>query len=511
MTLLLVSAILAGCEDPGTKPSSCVQNGAICAGVDEGALGTGAWYVDGATCSRTLYVREGATGGTGTEAAPFGDLPEAAAVTTAGDCIALAAGQYAGAELSGSVSLLGKGSTLTTVTGVGSSVTLRLTGGSGGLIRGLRVSGDGRGIVLERTAQVVIESVEILGTVGAGMQTVDATDVTLRHLHVADVRVTTDVPPVAAGISSVGGSGITVEASLVERTAGTGILLQTAAGGVRTSVIRDNQGYGIAAACESSTACETPPSVTVAGNRLSGNAGVGIWLSGVQAVVQSNQVTGTIWKGTVSRGIEVQNCADVRIEDNDCDAGDDFGLLLHRSSGQLTGNAVRSNEGRGIWIQNLGSDSPDQVVALAENLVEDNRLIGVGANGRVAIDIVGGRITGTREVVIMLPTGGFAMGDGAQGLPDSTVNISGVHFERNDRVAVLADDVTSFTVSDCVFGTESLADGVIVYNTDPGLIASTGNTTVGSVMVVPNAFMPEDPLEYDKSEVALSAAANALR
>ena len=92
-TTLCVAAVFVACGgDEGEDVLQCVElDGTdVCAGVDETTLGSGTYYTDSTgsvSCTAVVYVRAGATGGTGTESAPFGDLPAAAAAAGPGECI----------------------------------------------------------------------------------------------------------------------------------------------------------------------------------------------------------------------------------------------------------------------------------------------------------------------------------------------------------------------------------------------------------------------------------------
>ncbi|MCC7542562.1 MAG: hypothetical protein IT379_40480, partial [Deltaproteobacteria bacterium] len=105
----------APCEPwPSEGPTPCAAGEAHfpgrsgCEPLGSACPTAGSWATDLPASGATIvYVRPGATGGTGTSGAPFGTLAEALAAASDGDVVALAAGTYPRATLTRAVTLWG--------------------------------------------------------------------------------------------------------------------------------------------------------------------------------------------------------------------------------------------------------------------------------------------------------------------------------------------------------------------------------------------------------------------
>ena len=107
-----------------------------------------------------------------------------------------------------------------------------------------------------------------------------------------------------------------------------------------------------------------------------------------------------------------------------------------------------------------------------------------------------------KTAVMVNEMSGIQMGDGIEALPGSDLQVVGVTFERNGRAAILADQVTSFELTDSLFDRETQPYTVVVYNTSDTAISAAGNLAFDDSPVLPNELMPPDPLEYNAEELA---------
>ncbi|MFH2005405.1 MAG: right-handed parallel beta-helix repeat-containing protein [bacterium] len=240
-----------------------------------GDCGTGTWgnVVGDPT---TLYVDQtaDATGADGTPQAPYVTILDALAVVADGGQIAVAAGEYnERLMISSPVRLAGRCSELVTIRG---SVLLgqplppvsigALAGGT--TIRGVTLTGPGRGLVIIGAHQVAVEEVEVVGTGDVGIRIAVDGAASLRRVKVAD-------------------------------TAYTGVLFKGSSLEVDECVIRDTRaatdallGRGIEAQCDPDTG--TCGTVLVTSSLVSGNREIGIGVFGVDAEIRSTVVRDTL-------------------------------------------------------------------------------------------------------------------------------------------------------------------------------------------------------------------------
>ncbi|MFH2005634.1 MAG: right-handed parallel beta-helix repeat-containing protein [bacterium] len=499
--LVALLIFVGGCkkDDGGDDWSGqCVEHAASCAGVPARALGSGTWYTENATCAQIWYVRDGATGGTGDQSAPFGDLPDAATVAADGDCIALSAGAYSGATLSGGVSLLGAGAGVSTISTTGTAV-LALVNGAGALVRGVQLTGGLVGLYTSDASQLTVESVLVNAVQRIGVQIVGGADITLRQLRIADLLLAPG-DDAAVGLTSIDAQGLFVESVLVENNPGSGIIVRDGDIWVRDSVIRNNDGYGIAGSCPGCTS--TRPQVILHNNLVQGNELVGIWLMSVDAEVRDNLVADTRnaqvpGSPPTSRQIETNNVPVLELFDNQLDLGEDIGVLLHESSGELGGNVISNHGGRGIWAQNIAGTNPSSFL-LTDNEVVGNREVSVGLKGDCDVTISGGVVSDTQDKPIVVEGHSSVVGDGVQALTDTILDVQTVTFDANGRTGILVDGAVDATVTNSQFG-ESDVDAIVVQNVswDP-FDSISGNTGTGGVQIGYTEFTsPTDFLAWD--------------
>jgi hypothetical protein len=506
-------AILLGCSTVGLLASckeksepareTCVEFRGVCAGVEAMNLGSSTWYTDGATCANTLYVKEGSSGGNGSQQSPFGDLPEAAAVASAGDCIALAAGDYNSVVLPDSVSVLGRGAASTTVT-VANTIPLTILGGQDILVRGLKLTGDGWGIVIKNATNVRVESVSAEGLMAVGAFVENAWQVTLDHFWVSDLRPQ-EITNVGVGVAAVDATDIRIENTLVERCSGSGVVFRNSDMLLQNTVIRDNEGYGAASSCPDCTTVF--PAAVVRSTLVENNEGVGVWLKRVAATVEQVEIRGTRRnKFGLSRSFEAVEIPNLQMSDNNIQAGEDMGIFLHMTSGSMTGNRVSDHGGRGIWMQQCDNPAqcPDPLTFhISQTEVTGNQEVGVGVNGDCQVTIDGGQISNTVLKDVIIDNKGEHVGDGLQILTDSTVEITGATLDANGRVQVLVDGAFSFKVENSVV-TGAIERAIVVQNMtgwDPGESVRNNTDGVGGTV---GHTEPSDPFGWDPGEIPVS-------
>ncbi len=488
---VLCVVLVGGCkegEDEGGR--DCVESSTGCAGISQTTLSGSTWYTEGATCATVLYVREGAAGGDGSQSSPFADLPEAAAVAVAGDCIALAAGAYQGATIPGTVSLLGVGSELTTVG------PLLVIGGSDALIRGVQVNGDDTGIEVQAAQRLRVEEVLVLQTARMGVFLDGGSQITLRNIRVAQVSPhAQDATPVGNGVVSVDVEALVVDRVLVEGNEGNGLVHFGGSIEITGSVFRENRGYGVAVGCSLSGSCATPPLVSVQDNQVLDNLGVGLWLAQVEATVERNLVSGTGMDVMgLARNIEAAWIQNLIMRDNVVQNGEGFGVLLTATSGELDGDSIIGHLGRGVWVQNP-EGLPRVNVWVTGADIRDNHQVGLGVLGPCDLEVQQSQVVGTRLGVVLVGNTTIEQGDGMQAVVGASLVVQAVTFEGNERTAVMADLAQLVDVQNCTFGEEQTEGAIVISRTDAGQINTLDNTGPGGVPVAPE--MPPDPLEYD--------------
>lgn len=506
----LMSLGLVACSGEDDPETQCVDMPGGCAGVEQAVLGEETWYTEATgqvSCSEILYVKAGAKGGTGTQAAPFGDLPEASSVAVGGSCIALSGGSYQGAELPPSVSVLGKGVAKTTVTGTGPHRAALTVSGSGVLVRGLRLTGEGPGLAIHDATQVEVRSALVEEVLGMGISVRDATGILIAQVRVAGVvPATAAANDVGVGILVERGDAIQVIRSLVERCQGSGLIHYGNELVMEGSVIRRNDEYGVAATCWASP-CVPAPMITIRGSLIEENRGVSIWLTEVAGTLDEVIVRGTARDDTgFSRSLEGINLPDLEVLSSTIETGEDLGVLLHSSHAVIRDSIVAGHLGRGIWIQDPRA-AGDSMVEILNSEVVGNAQVGIGALGSCTVMVMETELRGTILAGVPTDTGHVEQGDGLQALPGSIVAVDRVLFEDNDRQSILADDVSYLTVVGSTF-LDAAADPILVQNigvddiNQATNIESGDNQGIGGAAVAP--VMPPHPLGLDTSEISVS-------
>lgn len=276
LLLPLLALTLAGCgsqaEDPA--PTSCDARAKVdgaCPGVTSGAIS-----VDGIACSATL------------EATPS-DVDGKLASAASGSCVLLSAGAFGALKLPANVSLIGKGSSSTSVGG------LEVVAGGAATVRGMKIGGAG------------------LVVSGKGNLTID-------RVHVLDVG---KVPGVSATDTNVT---------------------------ITTSTIENGGGFGVAASCKMDCAAGKP-TLVMRRVMVRGNKVVGIWAHGVDTTLEGVQVAESRAQNFLyGRGIEVAEGGSLKASKFAVLDNEDVGVYIDRSSADLKTFAI-SNNVRGVQLQ----------------------------------------------------------------------------------------------------------------------------------------------------------------
>lgn len=195
----------AGCEDIGT---ACPADGA--------------WAADLPTDRTVVYVRAGATGGTGTTASPFGTIAEGLSAA-GGGVVALTAGRYDeaifvddGTTLWGACT---EGTVLTNTSPL--AVPILLIRGTGGGIRNMTIGEDPRLGVHITGGTAELHGVEIRNAVGFGLL-VSGGELHGERVVVRDI-LSDPMTGLGRGVQVEYGATATIDGLVVERVIATGI------------------------------------------------------------------------------------------------------------------------------------------------------------------------------------------------------------------------------------------------------------------------------------------------
>jgi hypothetical protein len=484
---LVIVAVSGACQDPPPDGSECVTapGRGTCIGVGTEAFVASGFHTAGATCGTVWHVQEGATGGTGTDAAPFGDLAAAAAVAGPGDCLALAAGQYAAVPLSGSVSLLGAGAGVTEI--AAEPAGLWLQGGGGAVIRGVEVTGDGSGLVVREVEQVRIEDVRVTGGIGVGITVRDATDVAVVRTHVTSVALDAGEAAVV-GVFADRAPGLRVEASLVEDVPGPGIVVYRSDGAeLRDCVARDLASYGVAVDGEPGL-----PSTRAVldGVGVARVQGVGIWLRYLRADLTHLSVEDVAWSTSFARGVEI-NRSEIQAQAVAVSRGDDLGMFLVRTTGGLADVTVQDTAGIGVRAQFLFQGELPSVI-LERLVVERASNTALMISGPVDLDLSASRLSRTVKSAVLIEDAGCTIADGLAVYDGASVDVFDVAFEAMPRHAAVLDGAGDFFFTGCSFDAEeepAVVQNVAGYDAAASFV---GNSDPAGAIVV--GVEPAEPV-----------------
>ena len=223
--------VCPACARPDEAPRRLPDGAHTCVRVGAApTTGTATWPDATGATEPVVYVRSGATGGTGTREAPFGDLAAALAATPRPGTVLVAGGTIAvpqTLELSRSVALRGVGATGTILTGPAGAAVVRV------------VASDPAGEPVAVTLAQLGVRPTTAGTFGIGTVTVEGAGATLTLRDVA-------VALAGDGVSASRGATLCAERLTVERAAGHGVLLDTGAMAfLREVLVRDGARVGV--------------------------------------------------------------------------------------------------------------------------------------------------------------------------------------------------------------------------------------------------------------------------
>jgi hypothetical protein len=401
-----------------------------CAGVSRPEICASSYCWQDVACTRVWHVAQGAAPGDGSRARPFASLEPAAAVATPGDCIALASGRYAPASLLGGVSLLGTGADHVEIAG---DTTLSVNGGSGGLLRGFALAADGAGLSIAGTAGLRVEQVAVSSARGTAIDARGTTGLVVARVHIR--RVQSAAGPngrYGVGILLAEGASATVTHTVAEHTGTQGILVHDASIALARSVVASTGLHGVAMVRDTSPKA---PVCSVEGSVLDQNRGVGLLALGVELTASANAIANTSYGDGVARGISALG-GRVKLVGNHVHHGQGLGVALEQVAGLVAQNRVEHNASEGIVLSQISGPG----LVLADNRVAFNEAAGIRCTASTAT-ITGGRVTNTRTRALIDADGaGYALvGDGIQLLNGSTVSVSGVALQDNQRIGLIVD------------------------------------------------------------------------
>ncbi len=400
MAVAVVGLAACGGKDTGggSSAGTCADAnlvGGVCAGVPSQPLcGSGA-CTDGGACKSVIAVASSA------EVAKI-------AGAKAGDCVTLAAGDYAAIALGEGVSLFGASAATVHVKGV------TLKGGTS-RVAGIGVSAPG--IV-----------------VSAGSASIDA------------VRV--DLGGAAKGVAVKIGAGATASLRRAEITGadGYGVDARGATGvTLDRTLVTGGRGPALWVGCTKGPCCAGPPSqVAVSDSKFEDTGLVGAALYGTKAVIH-NLVIAKTKAGidlTYGAGMAV-GCSTITVDAVTVRDNADYGILIQDSTGTVNGLHAESNLG-GLWLQSIGKSQPGATVTLSAAELVNNRGIGFGVTGASkGVTAKSLAIDGTTTEVVPAFANGTPtsdkVGDGVNWSGAAQLVVVGLSVSRSGRASVLID------------------------------------------------------------------------
>ncbi|MBK8257050.1 MAG: right-handed parallel beta-helix repeat-containing protein [Polyangiaceae bacterium] len=395
------------------------------------------------------------------------ELENALGEAASGSCIALAPGSYGVVSLPSGVSLLGKSAEVVTVQGVS------VAQGAGGVIRGLKVTGDGVSVAAD--AEVTLEAVQIDGASAVGLTVESGANVTVAKTSVAGSG--------KHGVKLVDGAVLSASESIIE----------------------DNDGPGIWSVCEDGCNCVNPPSLTLTDSIVRGNHVGGVVLFGTVATVERVDIVSTLvgddfMFGEGGGGLSVNECSDLMAKSLQVLDSQSFGVLIDDSNAQMgetadEGGVLVSGNEIGVWVQHI-SLSEAQTVRLEGLTAEDNYGVGIGADGdTVGLIICKTAITGTAEALLPITAGVTEqVGDGLLWLGGSELTIEGLTVGGSARASIVIDGEASGSMTNVVLEGGDESKGILQQNYAGGSQPQVGsNAPAISTSDAEEFAMPEPP------------------
>lgn len=419
--LLTTLLTLPACSDPPPAPAGCPAGqeiAGVCTGVPicEGFL-----CPVGAMCTKTTNVDNDT------------DLQAAIATAQAGECIALAPGQYTTASLPGGVSLLGNSADFDSV----SLTAVTLGPGNGALLHAVSVGAGG--ITVDGATGAKIISVRTSGADNDGI-------VVNPNSDVAIVTSTIDHAK-RYGIFASNAASISIDKSFF--TANTGAAIWV----------------------EQTNGCDAAPmhAFSMMTSVVRGNYQNGVILQGVTASMMDVDIVDTTGDPAqfyaYGAGMAASKCTQLIATAVRIDNSNAYGLLVDNATGELTGKSadVRtsiSGNSVGFWAKNVPNG-----FTLEDVDFKDNKGVSIGSSGSTKGFIVC-RVNVTHTIttpMTVLEANQIApqpkpVGDGLVWLDASEVILSKSTFSNNTRNSILINGPASGSLTDVVLtgGDENL-------------------------------------------------------
>jgi len=488
----------------------------------------------------TVYV-DAAFAGTsdGSQAQPWTTIQEGVDHAPPGAIVAVTDGTYLeDVNIESHVRLWGVCPARASVVGTSLAAIFVRSGASGTELHRLGITGQGLGVIVFGSEDVLIEEAHIHDNQsrGVNLQGDDgAVSVTLRrcllennreqgvfvsgsevHLEATVVRDTTvnaqGVWGRGLGVQDDPSIGVralaTVQGSLLERNHATGIFVESSDATVEATVIRDTQpdaqgasGRGIGA--QNNPASGALTSITLRQSVLQYNRQIGVHVSGAQATLERTVVRDTLADGLgIGRGINVQDDpmtgASFTMRSSLVERNLQLGLFIEGSDAVVESSALRDTAGsptgggRGIQVQ--GDMSVSASLALRTSVLERSLEAGLGVYGPTVVEVDGCLVRDTLA-------GNGLYGDGLAilalgGRPSATVLATRI--ERSERAAIsnfgsgVAIGDSTFVCQAFDLAAESL-NGPAEYQ-DLGAVLCGCPTATEPCKAQSHALAPPDPL-----------------
>jgi hypothetical protein len=425
----------------------------------------------GPTCKKTLHVSAGAAGGDGSSGKPYSEIAAAAGKAAAGDCILVASGTYGAATLVGGVSLLGAGADVVTINATKGGYALTVKGGSGGTLRGVSLSGEGRGLLVDSVKGLHVEQLRSDSVRELGIVARKSGGLTLNEVMVRKTR-DDGAGKYGVGVVLAEGSQAKLTQVVIQDSASQGLLASESALSLSASTVTGSGLYGVAVDCSVDAACQGALASSIDKSLLNENGGVGLWVRGAKLSVKDSEVGKTKLASGLARGVEVQGKAQIEISGSKIHHSAGQGIVIDDSAGKLTQNRITDNEERGVWIQCSGASN----LTLDGNEITDCKMVGVGTVGCTGVTIKGGKVARIKKTPVLVGNTSVEIGDGVQLLDKSDVTVDGVTVDAAGRVGLLIDDAVGTISNSTIDGS---AGNLVVQNAQTSAQTLNNNKDAG--------------------------------
>ena len=412
-------------KDPCPQGTMEVIGKATCRVI--GDCGSGTWGKI-KTSAKTVYVDISYPNkdSDGSKAKPYKTISAALSAVSPGGHIAIASGEYnEDIAINKSVVLEGRCPQMVTVKNLGKTSNATITVYANGVtIRGLRVTGTAKGILVSN-AKVVLERLAVDGCMDIGIAAVNA-DLTIRDSAVSKntaagayldssialfersvVRDTKPYPSdktlgIGIGVTrgSQQGSTVTIRESLVDGNRTAGIVIESSTVKVEKSAVRNTRsrssddalGIGIQAGLKHGLKLSSR--LVIHESIISNNRWAGIHLLSSMATLADSVIVDTqpqVSDMKFGVGIRAESSSSIKlastlsVQDSLVARNRVAGVLLFGSSATLESSVVRDTEsqssdrkyGMGIQIEVQGSTQLPSNLVVRDSAVVNNRVIGV--------------------------------------------------------------------------------------------------------------------------------------